>query len=119
MNWPGSNTRKLIRPSWGSRNKQVSFRLCKSRGGYYLTAHVGFKVSGAPSNNKGEVGKAEELDEDLERSVGRGGVREGTSASTVGMRIVYTPVGGATSLSRQRDGAGNFRPLPHFLGLFH
>ncbi|RWW76460.1 hypothetical protein BHE74_00015446 [Ensete ventricosum] len=29
------------------------FRLCKSRGGYYLTARVGFKVSGAPSNNKG------------------------------------------------------------------
>ncbi|RWW06760.1 hypothetical protein GW17_00029879 [Ensete ventricosum] len=29
------------------------FRLCKSRGGYYLTAHVSFKVSGAPSNNKG------------------------------------------------------------------
>ncbi|RZR91124.1 hypothetical protein BHM03_00019183 [Ensete ventricosum] len=29
------------------------FRLCKSRGGYYLTARVGFQVSGAPSNNKG------------------------------------------------------------------
>ncbi|RWV78413.1 hypothetical protein GW17_00060626, partial [Ensete ventricosum] len=29
------------------------FRLCKSRGGYYLTARVGFRVSGAPSNNKG------------------------------------------------------------------
>ncbi|RWV91984.1 hypothetical protein GW17_00045685 [Ensete ventricosum] len=29
------------------------FRLCKSRGGYYLTAWVGFRVSGAPSNNKG------------------------------------------------------------------
>ncbi|RRT84645.1 hypothetical protein B296_00011508 [Ensete ventricosum] len=29
------------------------FRLCKSRSGYYLTARVGFKVSGAPSNNKG------------------------------------------------------------------
>ncbi|RWW41427.1 hypothetical protein BHE74_00053092 [Ensete ventricosum] len=29
------------------------FRFCKSRGGYYLTAHVGFRVSGAPSNNKG------------------------------------------------------------------
>ncbi|RWV87784.1 hypothetical protein GW17_00050189 [Ensete ventricosum] len=29
------------------------FRLCKSRGGYYLTAQVGFRVSGAPSNNKG------------------------------------------------------------------
>ncbi|RRT53206.1 hypothetical protein B296_00006264 [Ensete ventricosum] len=28
------------------------FRLCKSRGGYYLTARVGFRVSGAPSNNK-------------------------------------------------------------------
>ncbi|RZS24027.1 hypothetical protein BHM03_00057042 [Ensete ventricosum] len=29
------------------------FRLCKNRGGYYLTARVGFRVSGAPSNNKG------------------------------------------------------------------
>ncbi|RRT45271.1 hypothetical protein B296_00032779 [Ensete ventricosum] len=29
------------------------FRLCKSRGGYYLTARVGFRVSWAPSNNKG------------------------------------------------------------------
>ncbi|RRT54627.1 hypothetical protein B296_00016935 [Ensete ventricosum] len=29
------------------------FRFCKSRGGYYLTAQVGFQVSGAPSNNKG------------------------------------------------------------------
>ncbi|RRT47771.1 hypothetical protein B296_00041746 [Ensete ventricosum] len=29
------------------------FCLCKSRGGYYLTARVGFRVSGAPSNNKG------------------------------------------------------------------
>ncbi|RRT35742.1 hypothetical protein B296_00045033 [Ensete ventricosum] len=29
------------------------FRLCKSQGGYYLTARVGFRVSGAPSNNKG------------------------------------------------------------------
>ncbi|RWW38257.1 hypothetical protein BHE74_00056522, partial [Ensete ventricosum] len=28
-------------------------RLCKSRGGYYLTARVSFRVSGAPSNNKG------------------------------------------------------------------
>ncbi|RWW21770.1 hypothetical protein GW17_00014063 [Ensete ventricosum] len=28
------------------------FRLCKSQGGYYLTARVGFRVSGAPSNNK-------------------------------------------------------------------
>ncbi|RWW05329.1 hypothetical protein GW17_00031401, partial [Ensete ventricosum] len=28
------------------------FRLYKSRGGYYLTAQVGFRVSGAPSNNK-------------------------------------------------------------------
>ncbi|RWW75637.1 hypothetical protein BHE74_00016324 [Ensete ventricosum] len=27
-------------------------RLCKSRGGYYLTARVDFRVSGAPSNNK-------------------------------------------------------------------
>ncbi|RRT60883.1 hypothetical protein B296_00031523 [Ensete ventricosum] len=29
------------------------FRLCKSRDNYYLTARVGFRVSGAPSNNKG------------------------------------------------------------------
>ncbi|RZS21103.1 hypothetical protein BHM03_00053688, partial [Ensete ventricosum] len=29
------------------------FRLCKSQGGYDLTARVGFRVSGAPSNNKG------------------------------------------------------------------
>ncbi|RWV79675.1 hypothetical protein GW17_00059155 [Ensete ventricosum] len=29
------------------------FRLCKNRGGYYLTARAGFKVSGAPTNNKG------------------------------------------------------------------
>ncbi|RZS12788.1 hypothetical protein BHM03_00044290 [Ensete ventricosum] len=29
------------------------FHLCKSRGGYYLTARVSFWVSGAPSNNKG------------------------------------------------------------------
>ncbi|RZS26122.1 hypothetical protein BHM03_00059427 [Ensete ventricosum] len=29
------------------------FRLYKSQGGYYLTARVGFKVSRAPSNNKG------------------------------------------------------------------
>ncbi|RWW54290.1 hypothetical protein BHE74_00039137 [Ensete ventricosum] len=28
------------------------FHLYKSRGGYYLTAQVGFRVSGAPSNNK-------------------------------------------------------------------
>ncbi|RZS24103.1 hypothetical protein BHM03_00057134 [Ensete ventricosum] len=29
------------------------FRLCKSRGDYYLTARAGFKVSGASTNNKG------------------------------------------------------------------
>ncbi|KAJ8480481.1 hypothetical protein OPV22_024208 [Ensete ventricosum] len=29
------------------------FRLCKSRGGYYLTARVDFRVSEAPSSNKG------------------------------------------------------------------
>ncbi|RWW62668.1 hypothetical protein BHE74_00030192 [Ensete ventricosum] len=29
------------------------FHLCKSRGDYYLTARVGFRVSGAPYNNKG------------------------------------------------------------------
>ncbi|RWV77298.1 hypothetical protein GW17_00061890 [Ensete ventricosum] len=29
------------------------FLVCKSQGGYYLTARVGFKVSGAPTNNKG------------------------------------------------------------------
>ncbi|RZS04693.1 hypothetical protein BHM03_00035068 [Ensete ventricosum] len=29
------------------------FHLCKNRGGYYLTAQVGFRVNGAPSNNKG------------------------------------------------------------------
>ncbi|RZS28271.1 hypothetical protein BHM03_00061844 [Ensete ventricosum] len=29
------------------------FGLCKSRGDYYLTARVGFRVSGAPSSNKG------------------------------------------------------------------
>ncbi|RZS04644.1 hypothetical protein BHM03_00035004, partial [Ensete ventricosum] len=29
------------------------FRLCKNQGGYYLTARVSFRVSGAPSNNKG------------------------------------------------------------------
>ncbi|THU45977.1 hypothetical protein C4D60_Mb09t00070 [Musa balbisiana] len=29
------------------------FRLCRGRGGYYLTARSGFKISGAPSNNKG------------------------------------------------------------------
>ncbi|RRT32034.1 hypothetical protein B296_00054265 [Ensete ventricosum] len=29
------------------------FHLCKSRGGYYLTARVGFRVSRTPSNNKG------------------------------------------------------------------
>ncbi|RZR86335.1 hypothetical protein BHM03_00013508 [Ensete ventricosum] len=28
------------------------FRLCKSRGGYYLTTRVSFRVSGVPSNNK-------------------------------------------------------------------
>ncbi|RRT43818.1 hypothetical protein B296_00027201 [Ensete ventricosum] len=31
------------------------FHLCKSRGGYYLTARVGFRVSGAPSNNKDQM----------------------------------------------------------------
>ncbi|RRT31724.1 hypothetical protein B296_00053931 [Ensete ventricosum] len=31
----------------------MCFRLCKSRGGYYLTARVDFRVSRAPSNNKG------------------------------------------------------------------
>ncbi|RWW75014.1 hypothetical protein BHE74_00016996 [Ensete ventricosum] len=29
------------------------FRLCKSRGDYYLTARASFKVSGASTNNKG------------------------------------------------------------------
>ncbi|RZR96823.1 hypothetical protein BHM03_00025907 [Ensete ventricosum] len=29
------------------------FRLCNSRGGYYLTARVGFRIRGAPSNNNG------------------------------------------------------------------
>ncbi|RRT32028.1 hypothetical protein B296_00055547, partial [Ensete ventricosum] len=29
------------------------FRLCKSRGSYYLTTRVDFQVSGAPSNNRG------------------------------------------------------------------
>ncbi|RRT80088.1 hypothetical protein B296_00016404 [Ensete ventricosum] len=29
------------------------FRLCNSRDGYYLTARVGFRIRGAPSNNNG------------------------------------------------------------------
>ncbi|RZS28920.1 hypothetical protein BHM03_00062580 [Ensete ventricosum] len=29
------------------------FRLCRGQGGYYLTARSGFRVGGAPSNNKG------------------------------------------------------------------
>ncbi|RZS28335.1 hypothetical protein BHM03_00061913 [Ensete ventricosum] len=158
------------------------FRLCKSRGDYYLTACVGFKVSGSPSNNKGwkarylfvsgmnwgfrldwsahpidnvpsylseeesilvgrlkeilsfscaikemielwlveaglsptyrgEVGKAKELNEDMERLVGCGGVRKGTSASAVGMGTIHAPVGCASSPSRQGDGAGNFSTL--------
>ncbi|RRT46385.1 hypothetical protein B296_00051802 [Ensete ventricosum] len=29
------------------------FRLCKSRGGYYLMARAGFKISSVPTNNKG------------------------------------------------------------------
>ncbi|RZS01222.1 hypothetical protein BHM03_00031041, partial [Ensete ventricosum] len=29
------------------------FRLCRGQGGYYLTAKLGFRVGGAPSNNKG------------------------------------------------------------------
>ncbi|RWW60843.1 hypothetical protein BHE74_00032132 [Ensete ventricosum] len=29
------------------------FRLCKGQGGYYLTSRAGFRVGGAPSNNKG------------------------------------------------------------------
>ncbi|RWW65694.1 hypothetical protein BHE74_00026986 [Ensete ventricosum] len=40
-----------------------------------------------------EVGKAEELDEDLERSVNCGGVRKGTYASTVGEGTVHARVG--------------------------
>ncbi|RRT64649.1 hypothetical protein B296_00006039 [Ensete ventricosum] len=31
----------------------VYFHLCKSRGGYYLTARVSFRVSASPSNSKG------------------------------------------------------------------
>ncbi|RWW66649.1 hypothetical protein BHE74_00025974 [Ensete ventricosum] len=50
----------------------------------------------------GEVGKVEELEEDLERYVGRGGVRKGTSASVVGAGTVHAPVRGASS--RQGDG---------------
>ncbi|RZS05937.1 hypothetical protein BHM03_00036502 [Ensete ventricosum] len=37
----------------------VCFRLCKSQGDYYLTARVGFRVSGAPSNNKEPVEEPE------------------------------------------------------------
>ncbi|RZR85506.1 hypothetical protein BHM03_00012509 [Ensete ventricosum] len=48
------------------------------------------------------VGKVEELEEDLERYVGRGGVRKGTSASVVGAGTVHAPVRGASS--RQGDG---------------
>ncbi|RRT79594.1 hypothetical protein B296_00005179 [Ensete ventricosum] len=29
------------------------FRLCRGQGGYYLTSRAGFRVGGAPSNNKG------------------------------------------------------------------
>ncbi|THU61034.1 hypothetical protein C4D60_Mb07t19020 [Musa balbisiana] len=29
------------------------FRLCRGRGDYYLAVRSGFKISGAPSNNKG------------------------------------------------------------------
>uniref|UniRef100_A0A804J724 Transposase (putative) gypsy type domain-containing protein n=1 Tax=Musa acuminata subsp. malaccensis TaxID=214687 RepID=A0A804J724_MUSAM len=29
------------------------FRLCRGRGGYYLSARSGFRISGAPSSNKG------------------------------------------------------------------
>ncbi|RRT35672.1 hypothetical protein B296_00046173, partial [Ensete ventricosum] len=32
---------------------KACFHLCKNRGGYYLTVRVGFRVSGAPCNNKG------------------------------------------------------------------
>ncbi|RRT39643.1 hypothetical protein B296_00048145 [Ensete ventricosum] len=40
-----------IIPTWDLF--MACFRLCKSRGGYYLTAWVDFRVSGAPSSNKG------------------------------------------------------------------
>ncbi|RZR84779.1 hypothetical protein BHM03_00011659 [Ensete ventricosum] len=48
------------------------FRLCKSRGGYYLTARVSFRVSGVPSNNKESEGAHEET---------QGSAREGESRS--------------------------------------
>ncbi|RZS23332.1 hypothetical protein BHM03_00056245 [Ensete ventricosum] len=40
-----------IIPTWDLF--MACFRLCKSRGNYYLVARVSFRVSGAPSNNKG------------------------------------------------------------------
>ncbi|RRT50318.1 hypothetical protein B296_00029981, partial [Ensete ventricosum] len=40
-----------IIPTWDLF--MTCFHLCKSQGGYYLTARVSFRVSGAPSNNKG------------------------------------------------------------------
>ncbi|RZR91479.1 hypothetical protein BHM03_00019613 [Ensete ventricosum] len=39
-----------IIPTWDMF--MACFHLCKNRGGYYLTVRVGFRVSGAPSNNK-------------------------------------------------------------------
>ncbi|RRT46495.1 hypothetical protein B296_00031388 [Ensete ventricosum] len=55
---------------------------------------ISFLRSSRPKQrDANEVGKAEELDEDLERSVNCGGVRKGTYASTVGEGTVHARVG--------------------------
>ncbi|RRT33922.1 hypothetical protein B296_00047676 [Ensete ventricosum] len=60
------------------------------------------------SDEGGQVEGVEELDESLERLVGRRGVREGTSPPSAGTGVIHAPLEGLASLSYHEYGFGKF-----------
>ncbi|RZS13872.1 hypothetical protein BHM03_00045507 [Ensete ventricosum] len=73
------------------------FRLCKSWGDYYLTARVGFWVSGVPSNNKGWKSRnlfvSDQMDLDDLRGMPKmsGGKAPSTRAAALAREVGISP----------------------------
>ncbi|RWV77652.1 hypothetical protein GW17_00061490, partial [Ensete ventricosum] len=63
---------------------------------------------GALHQDEGQMERAEELDEGLERLVGNRGVQEGTSPPSTSAGALHAPLGGPAGPSRQGNGFGKF-----------
>ncbi|RWW39748.1 hypothetical protein BHE74_00054886 [Ensete ventricosum] len=64
--------------------------------------------SDTPVEDEGQMERAEELDEGLERLVGNRGVQEGTSPPSTSAGALHAPLGGPAGPSRQGNGFGKF-----------